>query len=134
MYLLITMCSDKHDHYLDEDIPIRKLILPYEKEKADKKSHMFLKGPIPYPLLIKASKLPGKALHVFIILWFLYGMTKNKTINLKNSTLREFGIQRHAGYRALKVLEKVFLVSVIRCVGKNPQVTINCNNRSRGES
>lgn len=35
----------------------------------------FLKGPIPLPWLQGAARLPGKALHVGVVLWFLSGLT-----------------------------------------------------------
>jgi hypothetical protein len=126
------MYSDKHNQYLDKDIPTRKVVLPNEEKQVVNRNHRFLKGPIPFPYLLKASKLPGRALHVFIIIWFLHGVTKNKTFSLKNSLLREFGVQRHAGYRALNELEKAGLISVVRCKGRNPQITINCDNDPMG--
>jgi hypothetical protein len=126
------MYLDKHNKYLDNAISIRKLVLPNEERQVVNRNHRFLKGPIPFPYLLKASKLPGRALHVFIAIWFLHGVTKNKTFSLKNSLLREFGVQRHAGYRALKELEKAALISVVRCQGRNPRVTINCDNKTIG--
>jgi hypothetical protein len=127
IYLLITMYSDKYNQYLDKDIPTRKIVSPHEEKQIINRGRRFLKGPIPFPFLLKASKLPGKTLHVFIVIWFLHGVTKNKIFNLKNSLLREFGVQRHAGYRALIELEKAGLISVVRCQGRNPQITINCD-------
>ena len=108
----------------DENIPTKKVTLPYEKERADKKAQLFLRGPINYLPLVKASNLTGRALHVFIVICFLYGVTKSKTFKLKNSLLREFGVQRHAGYAALRALENTGLVSVVRNNGSNPMVTI----------
>jgi len=121
------MYLDKHNQPLDSDISIRKLVLPNEEKLVANRNHRFLKGPIPFPYLLKASNLPGRALHVFIAIWFLHGVTRKKTFNLNNSLLREFGVQRHAGYRALKELEKAGLISVVRCRGRNPQITINCD-------
>lgn len=118
------MYSDKHNPSKDENIPIKKVALPYEKERVDRENHMFLKGPIPYPFLIKVAHLPGKVFHVAIVLWFLFGLTKSKTVTLKNSALREFGVKRHSGYRALKKLEEAGLVSVLRSTGRNPIVTL----------
>ena len=122
------MYLDKHNQSLDSDISIRKLVLPNEEKQVANRNLRFLKGPIPFPYLLEASRLPGRALHVFMAIWFLHGVTKNKTFNLKNSLLREFGVQRHTGYRALKELEKAELISVVRCRGRNPQITINCDS------
>lgn len=108
----------------DENIPTKKVTLAYEKEKADKKVQLFLRGPIYYLPLVKASNLPGRAIHVFIVICFLYGVTNSRTFKLKNSLLREFGVKRCAGYAALKALENAGLVSVVRRNGCNPIVTI----------
>ena len=108
----------------DENIPSKKVTLPYEKEKAGKKAKQFLRGPINYLPLVKASNLPGRAIHVFIVICFLYGVTKSRTFKLKSSLLREFGVKRCAGYVALKALENAGLVSVVRRNGCNPMVTI----------
>ena len=126
------MYSDKHNQYLDKDIPTRRVVLSHEKKQMVNRESRFLKGPIPLPYLIRASILTGRAFLVFIVIWFLHGVTKNKTFSLKNSLLREFGVQRHAGYRALKKLEKAGLISVVRCQGRNPQITINCDNKPMG--
>ncbi|MBT6716035.1 MAG: hypothetical protein HOB18_00135 [Nitrospina sp.] len=108
----------------DKNIPTKKVTLPYEKEKAGKKAKQFLRGPINYLQLVKASNLPGRAIHVFIVICFLYGVTKSRTFKLKSSLLREFGVKRCAGYVALKALENAGLVSVVRRNGCNPMVTI----------
>ena len=38
----------------------------------------FLKGPIPGNWLHIASGLPGRSLHVGLVIWFKYGLTKKK--------------------------------------------------------
>ena len=121
---LINIYMNKLNHSFEEDIPSTKIILPCEKKREIKKQQWFLKGPVPYPWLVKASQLPGKALHVGIVIHFLHGVTKSEEITLKNSILREFGVARHSGYRALKVLENAGLISVSRKLGRNPVVTV----------
>ena len=39
----------------------------------------FLKGPVPWPWLMQAMALPGKALAVGLMLWLEHGMTGRKT-------------------------------------------------------
>ena len=89
-----------------------------------KPGERFLKGPIPWTWLVKAAHQPGKALHVAIVLWFLVGVKKTRTVALSGSDLRGLGVGRHSTYRGLAALEQERLVSVERHPGRNPMVTI----------
>ena len=85
----------------------------------------FLKGPIPWNWLCKASSLPGKAFHVAIGIWHLAGLSKgNRTFTLSQKTLRELGLKRNAVYRSLAALESEGLIKVVRHTGRNSNVTI----------
>ena len=84
----------------------------------------FLKGPIPLKWLTNASKLPGKAFQIGIVLWYLGGLTKTCEVKLTNVVLAEFGIKKDAKRRGLESLEVAGLVSVKRRKYKNPIVTI----------
>ena len=84
----------------------------------------FLKGPIPLPWLMRASRLPGRANVVGIVIWFRVGLCKSKTITLTTTILSLFGVDRHAKRRSLKALELAGLISVVRCSGKNPTITV----------
>lgn len=90
-----------------------------------KRGQHFLCGPIPIPWLSVAMKLPGKALHVAIAVWYLSGLSKGAAkVHLSPTLVRKLGVQRHTAYRALLALEKAGLVSVVRHRGKAAQVTI----------
>ena len=104
----------------------RKLAVPTQDTGPlrQKRPGRFLKGPIPWAWLATAAQQPGKALHVAIVIWFLSGLKKSRTIALPGSVLRTMGVNRHAGYRGLKALEKAALVTVERHPGRNPIVTI----------
>jgi len=84
----------------------------------------FLKGPVPLNWLMTTSRLPGKTLEVGIALWFLSGVNKNLSVRLSNKLLSEFGINRYAKHRALRVMEEANLISVFRKPGRSPVVTI----------
>ena len=84
----------------------------------------FIKGPIPLKWLIQASKLPGKALHVSVVIWYRAGLENNRTIKLSNINLKAFGLTRYAKKRALIYLETAGLIAVIRHTGRAPVVTI----------
>ena len=93
-------------------------------QKATTRSKRFLKGPIPLDWLIIAATQSGRALHVGIVLWFLKGVKRSRTVELTRSKLALLGISRHAGYRGLTKLEEAGLVSVDRHRGRSPIVTI----------
>jgi len=67
----------------------------------------------------------GGGFKVAIALWYLSGLNHQaKTVKLSGSVLREMGVERHAAYRGLAALERAALVSVQRCAGRSPIVTI----------
>jgi hypothetical protein len=84
----------------------------------------FLKGPVSLDWLATAGQLPGKSLHVGIVLWFLAGVCRTRTVALPNRVLSLFGVDRHAKYRALNYLEQAGLVKCERHTGRCPRVTI----------
>ena len=94
------------------------------RQRTHRNDKRFLKGPVPLPWLMQAARLPGKTLEVGVVLWFLSGLTKNHVVKLSNHILREFGVDRHAKYRALKHLVYARLVSVSQQQGCAPVVTI----------
>ncbi len=102
--------------------PPRALWSP--RDKSPNKKPPFLKGPICFRWITKASALPGKALHVGLAIWYLIGLKRTSTIKLAPSVVRKFGASRDSGYRALKSLEVAKLVSVKRLNGQAPIVTV----------
>ena len=95
-----------------------------KKVSNNRKQEQFLKGPVPLPWLIKASKCPGKAFIVAIVIRFRKGLCKSNQINLTSTVLKQFGVDRSAKSRALKCLEVAELITVERKSGKNPVITI----------
>ena len=84
----------------------------------------YLKGPVPWPWIVAAAALPGKALIVGLCLWRLAGATKNRTVVLGNVDLAPFGTDRAAKSRALAALEGAGLVTVTRQANRFPAVTL----------
>ena len=84
----------------------------------------FLKGPIPLAGLAEAGKLPGRALHVGMAIWYRYGLEKSLTVSVSSKVLAEFGVDRFAKRRALDALAEAKLISVVHHHGRNPIVTI----------
>jgi DNA-binding MarR family transcriptional regulator len=106
--------------------PVKPLPLAAQrKAPRHQPGEKFLKGPIPMNWLNRAAGLPGKALHVGIALWHLAGLTRHvSTVSLSATVLRDMGISRTTGYRALAALEEAGLVRVERQPGRLSRVTI----------
>jgi len=84
----------------------------------------FIKGPIPLAWMMAAAMLPGKSLHVGLVLWYLAGLKKTKTFALGSRDLKRFGVDRKAKGRCLKAMENAGLISVVSRAGCNPIVTL----------
>lgn len=84
----------------------------------------FLKGPVPLVWLQNAMRLPGKAVHVGLVLWYYSGLKRTKTLSINLSRLGEFGLTRASATRGLKALQRTGLVLVDSHAGRKPIVTI----------
>src|SRR5438094_3827769 len=85
----------------------------------------FLKGPIPMAWLALAARLPGRALHMGLVLWYWAGITKRRVVAPSLSRAEhEFGVSRTALARGLSALEGADLVKVYRHPGRKPVVTL----------
>jgi DNA-binding transcriptional ArsR family regulator len=118
------------DKAIGQFVPPADLIQPGEasfgrsETKIRHHRSRFLKGPVPWDWIIRASELPGRALIVGLCLWRLSGAVGNRTVTLGNAELQPFGIDRAAKSRALTVLESAGLVTVERKRGRLPIVTL----------
>ena len=74
--------------------------------------------------LSKAAQLPGKSLHLAVVLCFLACVRDTYQVVLNNSTSQQFGVDRNAKYRAMRWLENAGLIRVDRKLGRSPLVTI----------
>jgi hypothetical protein len=95
-----------------------------EKLPRHKPGEKFLKGPVPLTWLARAARLPGKALHIGIVLWFLAGLKNTRSVSLPSTARQLFWIDRSAKRRALGWLEQAGLIIVERHPGRNPLVTL----------
>ena len=89
-----------------------------------KRGDKFLKGPIPLDWLAKAARQPGKTLHVAVAVWFLAGVTRNRSVALSSRLMFSLGSSRFSTYRGIRALEEAGLVKVIRQRGRSPRITI----------
>jgi len=101
-------------------IPDKDIIGTKSTQTSNTKSNYtkFLKGPIPWDWVIRASDLPGKALIIGLCLWRLSGATKKNEITLGNKEIEPFGINRAAKSRAIAALKQAGLIEVERNPGR----------------
>lgn len=98
---------------------------PSRRRPPSKVAGRFLRGPIPWAWLITAARLPGRALHVGIVLWHLAWRTGDMKVSLSlTRTAKELECDRSSGSRALSALERAGLVTVKRRNGRNVEVEI----------
>jgi hypothetical protein len=101
--------------------PTRDLI-PLQLAKS---SPRFLRGPIPLPWLQRASRLPGKAMTVAVILWWKVGCTKRWEVRFCQRMYQEWGVSIYAARRAIRALASEGLVTVMKSPGRGLMVTLN---------
>ncbi len=78
----------------------------------------------PLSWICQATGLPGKASAVGLVLWYLSGVSKSKTVKLTRLRLSRFGLLPETGRRGLRALERAKLVHVERSGKKSPRVTL----------
>jgi hypothetical protein len=74
--------------------------------------------------LVRAAHLPGRTLHLAVVLQLLAAGQRPATVELSNIATLEFGLDRNAKYRTLAWLERAGLVRVERRRGRSPVVTL----------
>lgn len=93
---------------------------PPRPRRADR----FLKGPVPWPWLLRAMTLPGKALAVGLILWLQCGITGRRTVLFCLARAAADGIPTTTARRAIREPERAGLVTICRKPGRGLEVTI----------
>jgi hypothetical protein len=74
--------------------------------------------------LQRAARLPGKSMHLAVVLLLIAIAQKTRCVVLGNLACKRFGLNRNAKYRALCSLESAGLVAIQRKLGRSPIVTI----------
>jgi hypothetical protein len=122
--------SDQHENF-----DLETLSVPAEREvnigslfgekpkrpPRHRRGEQFLKGPIPWNWLRRAMALPGKSLHVSILLWKQAGCRRSRTVPFRAGA---DGINRKSGWRALGHLRSAGLIAYCGRSGQVPEVTI----------
>ena len=70
------------DRWQTNGEPVQTPALPRKRKRPSRarRPDRFLKGPIPWPWLMRAIALPGKALAVGLMLWLQSGITCRRTV------------------------------------------------------
>jgi hypothetical protein len=97
---------------------------PPNRPPRHRQGERFLKGPIPWPWLELAGRLPGKALHVALALWQQAGLAKRRKVRFGLTRLQPMGIGLQAARRGLRNLERAGLVTIRRNPGRTLEVTL----------
>jgi hypothetical protein len=95
-----------------------------KKKKPKASSGHFIKGPIPIDWIARANEFGKPAVLVGLVLWYISGFTKRKTVVLTSKKTKELNLSRYIKYEGLKALEKAGLIEVERRERQNPIVTI----------
>src|SRR5262245_6038685 len=97
---------------------------PSGKPPRHRQGEAFLKGPIPWPWLRRALTLPGKALHVAVLLWKEAGCRGSRTVRLRLAGAARLGMHPDTAKRGLRTLAAAGLVSFRRPPGQALEVTL----------
>jgi hypothetical protein len=89
-----------------------------------RKGELFLKGPIPWIWLLLASRLPGKALQIALLLWKEAGCKNKRTVRFRLKSAAQMGMSIPTARRGLHALAAARLVSIQRLPGQSPKVTL----------
>lgn len=80
---------------------------------------------MPLPWLATVSKLPGRSLHVGVVVWYLAGLTRSrKNLRISNELVANFGIDSYSKSRALRELKNAKLVTVEQKGKASPLVSL----------
>jgi hypothetical protein len=97
---------------------------PSKRPPRHRNGEAFLKGPIPWSWLERACRLPGKALHVALLLWKEAGCRNSRTVTLCLARPAALGMHVDTASRGLRALASAGLVSIRRPPGKALEVTL----------
>lgn len=97
---------------------------PQRRLPRHRPGEAFLKGPIPWDWLQAAMELPGRALHVALLLWKEAGCLYRRTVRFRLSGAVPFCGSVYSARRGVRALEAAGLVSISRLPGRSLEVTL----------
>jgi hypothetical protein len=84
----------------------------------------FLMGPLPWPWLERAARLPHKALQVLLWLCQAAGCRRRRTVSFRLAAVAALGVKADTARRGLTELKRAGLVRVQRPPGRAMRVTL----------
>ncbi len=111
---------------LSSYLVVNKAMSPFNKPFVShpRQRTPFIKGPIPLTWVQQAARLPGRTLHLGMILWYLAGVRRSTQGAVSYTVAEHFGLNRYTVYRGLARLEKAGLVVVSRVRGRRLGFTL----------
>jgi hypothetical protein len=94
-------------------------VTPPQWSPRHKPGQRFLRGSVSWDWLVHAGRLPGRALHVGLLLWRSSSCQKSPVVNFRLGWGAELGLDRWATRRGLRSLEAAGLVAVQNRVGRD---------------
>jgi hypothetical protein len=98
--------------------------VPSQKPPRHRQGEKFLRGPIPWPWVQRALALPGKAVHVALLLWKEAGCRGNRTVRFRLTGAAELGFHPDTAKRGLRALKAAGLVTNRHRPGRALEVTL----------
>ena len=119
LYEFVLLMSFNLEHYKLETRPT--VIVD---KRSDTRVPFFLCPKIPLSWMQRTCRLPGRVLHVVIVILHLKNLQKTEQVRFSYPMAMQFGLNRYAVYRGLKALEEAGLIRVIRRKGSSPRITL----------
>jgi hypothetical protein len=94
----------------------------------------FLRGPVSWPWLVRAARLPGRALHVALVLQQQKGWRNSESFTFTLTRMQELGLDEQAARRGLRELQAARLIALARKPGRGLLVTILPAPEQNGEA
>jgi hypothetical protein len=98
---------------------------PPGRPPRHRQGEKFLKGPVPWAWLESAMRLPGKALHVALALWWEAGCANRRTVRFCLNGSLPGGLTRQSARRGLRRLAAGGLVTIRHLPGRGLEVTLS---------
>jgi hypothetical protein len=108
----------------DSEPPLTDPATDKERRTKGRKPAPFLKGPLPWPWLLRAMQLPGKTVAVALMLWKESGCQRARTFQFVPGRAAVEGISRWTIHRSLQRLESVGLIGIRRHSEQRLEITL----------
>jgi hypothetical protein len=116
--------DEQLDPYDPVNLKLEHLPTPKEGKALPRGRHRTYMPSVPWPWFTVAATLPGKSLHVALMIWRQAKLKRRMAVPLPNKVLHSIGVRLGAKRHALKVLEQAGLIRVDYAKCSSPIVTV----------